>query len=163
MVSVSPSEIAKPSSVPNLLAIMPSKRRMTLPGTGEAPGESDAGAIPPPSPSKGDQMKRLVDYNTQVLERYLKKMVAMRQQKAMYAPLAMEGVEALVPASVSVAGSIFDEVQESIALPTEPAKYLQDPDQVVLPSLVMSQLRDFVANIASMYRDVPFHSFDHAR
>ena len=92
----------------------------------------------------------------------------MRQGKILYAPATSSTTDdthetALVPAGISSGGTIFDEVQESIALPTEPARYLQDPDQVVLPSLVMRQLREFVGAIASLYRDVPFHSFDHAR
>ncbi len=112
---------------------------------------------------KGEQFKRLVDFNTQVLEGYLKKMVAMRQEAAVYAPSRSQDAEKikLVPAGIS--GSVFNEIQESISLPTEPAKYLQNPDSVILAPLVKIQLRAFVATIASMYRNVPFHCFGHAR
>lgn len=162
---------AETSSIPEVIpsmSMMPC--RISMPTSGEG------GDVPPTCPTRAplapksslnrNQMKRLVDYNTQVLERYLKKMVAMRQEKVTYIPPAAAGeddVSNLVPTGILAAGSVFHEVQESISLPTEPAKYLQDPLRVVLSPLVRSQMREFVASIASMYRDLPFHCFDHAR
>ena len=112
---------------------------------------------------------RLIDYNTQVLEGYLKKMVAMRQQSIVYAPASSETAAEtegekpeLTPTGAILAGSVFAEVQESIALPTEPARYLQDPAKVVLSSSVKNELRDFVSSIAFLYRENHFHCFDHA-
>jgi len=68
----------------------------------------------------------------------------------------------LTPTGASLAGCIFDEVQESISLPTRPTKYLQDPNKVVLSSVVQNQLHDFVSSVAFLYRDNHFHSFAHA-
>jgi len=132
------------------------------------PSDRLAQAIPmSPEGSKRPSSKsvmRLVDYNTQVLEGYLKKMVAMRQQSIVYAPASSESEEKsdLTPTGAILAGSVFAEVQESIALPTEPARYLQDPAKVVLSTSVKSELRDFVSSIAFLYRDNHFHCFDHA-
>jgi hypothetical protein len=58
--------------------------------------------------------------------------------------------------------TVLDEVSDVIILPSEAAKYKQDPEKVVLPSQVMAQLRDYVVMIASMYRENPFHCFEHA-
>jgi class 3 adenylate cyclase len=55
--------------------------------------------------------------------------------------------------------TVLDEVQEIIALP---AKVSEPPDAVELPLAVDQQLYDFVQCIAGMYRDNPFHNFEHA-
>jgi hypothetical protein len=167
--TIAPLEVGtRPLLAPDLLATTSSMRRRTdrLDSGEESSMYTSSTAIPKSSPStRSDQMKRLVDYNTQVLEQYLKKMVAMRQEKNVYVSFSKEGDESptLVPVGFSSAGSIFEEVQESISLPIEPAKYLQKPDRVLLSSLVTSQLRGFVGTIASMYKENNFHNFDHAR
>lgn len=146
-------------SSPAALSFITSETSMNRPSD-EAVERQGTSSIP--SQLKGDQLRRLIDFNTQVLERFLQKMVAMRQDQALYCPSGKQEKEVqLFPSGIS--GSVFDEVQESISLPTEPAKYLQNPDNVILSPLVKSQLRAFVTTIASMYRDVPFHCFDHAR
>lgn len=159
----------KPSSMPELIVSMQvMRRRMSLPTAGDGDIPHNPTRMPPSTQSsfKRDQMERLIDFNTQVLERFLKKMIAMRQENAAFNQATSQDDDEdsmLVPTGISTAGSVFDEVQEAIALPTEPAKYMQDPERVVLSPAVKAQLRDFVGAIASMYRDVPFHSFDHAR
>lgn len=167
--SGNPADSGKPSSIPDMIDSTPVMyRQINTPTSenGEPRDPKGKQSVPLAQSSlQKEQTDRLVDFNTQVLERYLKKMVAMRQEKASYiSPMSEDEKESkLVPTGISTAGSVFDEVHESISLPTEPAKYLQNPDRVVLSPLVKHQLREYVTSIASMYRDVPFHCFDHAR
>ena len=42
-------------------------------------------------------------------------------------------------------------------------KHLVDPDTIKIPEKVITQLTDFLAKVARLYRDNPFHNFDHAR
>jgi hypothetical protein len=57
---------------------------------------------------------------------------------------------------------VLDEVKEVIPLSTESKTYSQNPEDIELSVAVLSQLRDYVARIAAMYQDNPFHSFEHA-
>ena len=60
-------------------------------------------------------------------------------------------------------GSVIDEVEEIISIPSAMfGNVLQDADAYVLPVKVVEQLFDYVSNIAAMYRDNPFHNFEHA-
>ena len=112
-------------------------------------------------------MDRLVDFNAKVLEGFLQKMVALREsQRSTH--LTLQPEEGLIlPTGISLHGPVMDEVCECIELPTNPAKYLVDPNSIELPAAVKVQLRDFVGEIALTYCDCPFdsffHSFDHAR
>ena len=49
-----------------------------------------------------------------------------------------------------------------VKMPSKPAKYAMDPEQVELPHSVYDQLRQYVSWVASLYHDVPFHGFEHA-
>lgn len=62
--------------------------------------------------------------------------------------------------------TVLDEVQEIIHLPkfnAEAAHYQEDPESIELGENVVNQLREYVTLIATMYRDNPFHNFEHAR
>ena len=60
-------------------------------------------------------------------------------------------------------GSVIDEVEEIISIPSAMfGNVLQESDAYVLPPKVIEQLFDYVSNIAAMYRDNPFHNFEHA-
>lgn len=60
----------------------------------------------------------------------------------------------------------LDEVQECIRLPKFDKllqQYVeQDSSQIEIDDTVVEQLREFVTELASMYRDNPFHNFEHA-
>ena len=105
-------------------------------------------------------MKRLVDYNTEVLLKLLKKMVAMRYSKSK--PTGKRKPSQGLRIQKKASQNVLDEVKEIITLPSEPAKYLQDPESAILPDEVVAQLRDYVKTIASMYHNNSFHSFEHA-
>ena len=105
--------------------------------------------------AEANQMKRLVDFNTNVLLQLLRKMVAMRgtEQHASQKRKDLVLIKRY---------AVLDEVQEIITLPAEPMRYHQDPEMVELSREVVSQLRGYVEAIASMYKQNPFHSFYHA-
>ena len=59
--------------------------------------------------------------------------------------------------------SVLDEVVEIIPLPgfdQRIYKRQQDPDKIKLSKKVIEQIRLYVACIAAMYRDNPFHNFE---
>jgi class 3 adenylate cyclase len=108
--------------------------------------------------------RRLVEWNVNMLKVSLKKILAMRgSNQANSAPSAEFSIEEEVEDTpVNSQFTVLQEVQEVIHLPMEAAACLQDPHTVVLPTNVVSQLTDYVATIASMYQENPFHSFEHA-
>jgi class 3 adenylate cyclase len=61
---------------------------------------------------------------------------------------------------------VVDEVAEIITLPkftNKSIKALDKAHTVVLEEEVVSQMKDYITTIASMYRKNPFHNFEHAR
>jgi class 3 adenylate cyclase len=108
---------------------------------------------------KDGKLDGLVSYNTEVLTRLLKKMLAMRgSNKSSTRRSLFEE-----PKTSISHGTVLDEVKEIITLHSKPAPCNESLDTVdELSSDVSTQLRDYVTTIASMYRSNPFHSFDHA-
>jgi hypothetical protein len=116
-----------------------------------------------PESSLPPKIKRLVDWNVDVLKRLLKQIVVKRnaearQQYDMNHPLMMK-----VEMNIGCDTYVLDEVAEIIRLPGySNVKITEDPNKVVLPDGVENQLRLYVASVAAMYRDNPFHNFEHA-
>jgi 3'5'-cyclic nucleotide phosphodiesterase/Adenylate and Guanylate cyclase catalytic domain len=162
--SCTSSDHGRADKMPGDRSPVSARRRSTADVVQPLGSLADQSTGPLVKPAAPEPLMRLIDFNSQVLEGYLKKMVAMRQASVFYAPTTMEGarLSALTPTGALLAGSVFDEVQESIALPTEPARYLQDPTKVILSPVVRNQLRDFVSTIALLYQENHFHCFDHA-
>ena len=106
------------------------------------------------------RMERLIDWNVDVLCRLLRNVVAMRDAKAQ----RVSKTSSLKGLAIERSGdaTVLDEVAEIIKLPGKAAKYKQDPNSVELGPEVRSQLKDYVKAIAGMYRENPFHTFDHA-
>jgi class 3 adenylate cyclase len=102
-------------------------------------------------------MERLVNWNIDVLERLLKKIVANR--------IALKRKSNIVNWNRPIGESliVLNEVQEVIKLPEYDSKYHDlSPDSIVLEPLVRFQLREFVTAIALTYHNNPFHNFPHA-
>jgi hypothetical protein len=117
------------------------------------------------------QSMRLVEYNVDVLCGFLEKVTANRDA----------GARPLLPRVNSVAqlieddetrilggrkATVFDEALETITMPKFDPKVakrlvLKKEAKHVTP-LVKDQLRDYVMRVSSMYRDNPFHNFEHA-
>jgi class 3 adenylate cyclase len=106
-----------------------------------------------------DRTQRLIEWNVDVLQRQLKKTIAMRNastKKSNRKP--SEVVEVKLPDG----SMVLDEVKEVIPLSTESKTYRQNPEDIQLSVAVLIQLRDYVSAIAGMYKDNPFHNFAHA-
>jgi hypothetical protein len=103
------------------------------------------------------KIERLIDWNVDVLIRLLQQIVARRD--VTFQPFDIEDT-----AKPKVITNPFDEVKEIIALPEfKETRKLRDPNDVTIPENVVAQLRDYVAEIAMLYNENPFHNFEHVR
>lgn len=102
------------------------------------------------------RLQRLVDYNTKVMERLLKRVVAVRGNDDRIGTEVIETIaERYTP------HTIVDEAKKDIPFMSD-WQYIQDPKRVDLGQHVVNQLESFVTKVASLYRDLPFHCFEHA-
>jgi hypothetical protein len=114
-----------------------------------------------------DTVCRLIDWNVEMLSGLLKQLVAKREylQKRNG---NQDGAELALFTAAFPGSTALDEVVEIITLPKFDANAVAslqdiDPDLVTFESdAIEKQLRDYVTAIASMYRDNPFHSYEHA-
>ena len=116
--------------------------------------------------SVSEKEARLIDWVTDIMRSFLQEIAARR--------LAMgaqpDDDAAIYQAEQELQGansSVFDEVVESITLPTYDPVITKAAQEIVkkdiqLDDVVEEQLRDFVQAIASMYQHHPFHNFEHA-
>ena len=108
--------------------------------------------------------RRLCQWNVDVLVRLLKQVVAHRlasEEGTRNWEAELSKREKEIRRQISV----LDEVVEIIPLPgfdQRVYKRQQDPNKIELSEKVIEQIRLYVACIAAMYRDNPFHNFDHA-
>ena len=117
-----------------------------------------------------DKEARLIGWNVEILSRLLKQIVAMRDEKDSEKDWADSfAFDDNDDSTTTDAADLrvetqrpLDEVQEIIALPSTVAKYNRDPEKVQLSNDVKRQLKSYVQCIADMYRENPFHSFEHA-
>ena len=104
---------------------------------------------------QSEKLERLIDWNVDVLQGLLQKIVAMRGKS--------KQAKKLKDSRTRKQGlTVLDEVKDIITLPSKPAKFNQKPESVELNPIVVTQLRSYVSTIASMYRDHRFHCFEHA-
>ena len=122
----------------------------------------------PGAKSSAGKHQRLVDWNTDILMRILREITARRgasgeQQRESAANITrLRGLE---QGDMHKRDTVLDEVEEIVNLPkfnVNALKVQQDPDTIDLGENIFNQLRDYVATIAAMYRDNPFHNFEHA-
>jgi hypothetical protein len=106
-----------------------------------------------------ERTQRLVDWNKDLLLRYLKLIVARRGTKS-----DVVGEMYVVEdwSCASFPGTICDEVAEIITLPKFSSFSTWENVVVNIDQEVEQQLYDFVVSIARMYRKNHFHNFDHA-
>jgi class 3 adenylate cyclase len=111
--------------------------------------------------NKAERTERLIDWNVNVLQRLIKKIVAMRDiKKSKWSSKREDDLRTELRKEGS---TVLDEVQEVIPLSATNAKeYKLDPESVEVDPVALVQLRDYVMHISKMYRDNPFHNFDHA-
>jgi hypothetical protein len=102
-------------------------------------------------------IQRLVEWNTDVMLRLLKQVVAKRMTSG------QESWEEEPTLEQNEGQIVLDEVKEVIDLPR--FKYYRaelNPDSIALPEEAEKQLRDFVAAVSNAYHNNPFHCLQHA-
>jgi hypothetical protein len=99
---------------------------------------------------------RLVKWNVDILANLLKQVNARRDVTSV-ATVKEKGEDTLLSKQ-----TVLEEVKEIIHLPTFRGQTAQNQDTVALSAVVLEQLEDYVSTVASMYRDNPFHNFEHA-
>jgi len=114
-------------------------------------------------PRISSQMERLINWNIDVLERLLKKIVARRHSLKRKSEVKVNWKKVRRDRDESEKKIVLDEVQEVIKLPEYDSNYSDlSADSIVLEPRVRFQLREFVTAIALTYHDNPFHNFSHA-
>lgn len=110
--------------------------------------------------------QRLIDYNVDLMKKHLRHIVARRKVLNMAGRRCSQGGHPpqLHPRSDEVS-TVLEEVTEIIRLPSFNARAYKkqiDPETIDLGPAVESQLKRYVSIIAAMYRNNPFHNFEHA-
>lgn len=100
-------------------------------------------------------LQRIVEWNTELLLKLLKRVVARRlstkQESRSLPPTGIKRVQG---------ATVIDEVTEIVKLPKfKASKNPVSADTIELGGAVEDQLEDYVANVALMYRNNPFHSY----
>jgi hypothetical protein len=114
------------------------------------------------------QLKRKVEWNSDILLRFLRQIVARRNAEEKHGMDGSRRKSLTSEAAPNVGDSsgahktVLEEVKEIIVLPEFDAKVVQneeDPREIVLPTEVVRQTKEFVTVIASLYHaDNPFHN-----
>jgi hypothetical protein len=100
-----------------------------------------------------EKTQRLVDWNTEVLCRFLKLVVARRDDNK------NSGLIVNWTSITSSNTTVLEEVSEIITLPNFT---MVSSDANVLEEHVEKQLHNYVASIAVLYRNNHFHNYEHA-
>ena len=113
--------------------------------------------------AKRQRITRLIEWNVETLVCLLKQIVARRNSQS---SATVSSGSSLVDETKKVTqGSFLDEVKEIIMLPefdSKAARRQEDWEKVTLPHKVIDQLFNYVSCVANLYRDNPFHNFEHA-
>jgi len=116
---------------------------------------------PAPAVPSADKYNRLVAWNCDILAKLLTQIVARRESRRTV-PDPVGEIRKLEEQYCSNR-YVLSEVQEIVRLPKFEAESQRvDPWSVQLSEDVLSQLKDYVQTLAAMYRDNPFHNFEHA-
>lgn len=118
--------------------------------------------------SENEKVQRLVDWNCELLLPILKKIVARRRGKKRRSTLTAQTQERIRQREAEITSNrnLLDELVEVIPLPAYDAQAAKDEqafERMELSENVVSELREFISLVASMYRDDnPFHNWEHA-
>ena len=104
--------------------------------------------------------ERLIKWNADILANLLKQVQARRQEDEDGGTGESKIVDLQEPRSED--HTVLEEVKEIIHLPTYKGEVSINPDSIELGNDVMQELHEYVAAIASMYGENPFHNFEHA-
>jgi 3'5'-cyclic nucleotide phosphodiesterase/Adenylate and Guanylate cyclase catalytic domain len=117
-----------------------------------------------PNSAKNQKIQRMIDWNCDILMQLLRLVVAKREALGEES-MRLVGDSNLdnLESDIGHVGSAVTEIHEMIELPGyDSAAYQIDPESVIINDDVAAQLHSYVTVIASMYRDNPFHNFEHA-
>ncbi|CAB9497218.1 Receptor-type guanylate cyclase gcy [Seminavis robusta] len=106
------------------------------------------------------KVERLVDWNVDLLARLLKHVVARRLVLVASDPQRKEDADESV--FMTRAGTLLEEVKETIELPHDRTMVAEQAKYVELEPAVHEQLKDYVRSVANMYPNHGFHNFEHA-
>eukprot|EP00980_Cylindrotheca_fusiformis_P010483 scaffold2324_cov116-Cylindrotheca_fusiformis.AAC.10 len=124
---------------------------------GESSGEYELGSEVIHALSK---IERLVEWNVALLTSLLQQIVASRGGLVKHIkPLSSE------EKTIGTNGTVLEEFTPIIPLKRFEAEDLQQrqrPGSIEISDKVKCQLRGYLSNVASMYKDNPFHNFEHA-
>uniref|UniRef100_A0A7S3P6B8 Phosphodiesterase n=1 Tax=Amphora coffeiformis TaxID=265554 RepID=A0A7S3P6B8_9STRA len=110
--------------------------------------------------SEAERHTRLVEWNADLLLRLLKAIIARRYARRRI-PDDWEEIKTLEDSYKEREALVMEEVVEVIELPSY-SRVGGDPESVEMSPVVEQQLKSFVETISFMYRDNPFHNFEHA-
>ena len=130
-------------------------------------------AVKPKPPSVDEKVQRLINWNVDVLGRLLKRIIARRNALAGLPTTRSNKIsnkqETFRMSSNKDNGgggsTVLDEVREIIHLPPYDAVVVEkqeEADTIELGDNVKDKLTKLIRRIGSMYRDNPFHNFEHA-
>jgi uncharacterized membrane protein YeaQ/YmgE (transglycosylase-associated protein family) len=107
----------------------------------------------------GDKTKRLIEWNVDLLMGLLRSVVARRVAKGE----SRSGTNSYILEG-RLGATVLDEVLEVITLPKFDAKAFTDVnlDSIDLGPAVEDAVRNYVTTVALLYRENPFHNFEHA-
>lgn len=107
-----------------------------------------------------EKTARLIEWNVDILQRLLKQVLASRQDSGLAAKKQYWRTVS------SKSDDLSEEAAVPIILPPPASNDLNrnsnDVEAITLDPEVLRQLKDFVTNVAIMYRNNPYHNFEHA-
>ena len=112
---------------------------------------------------KNIKRERLASWMAELLEAYLKPILAKRRSVRASKSVAFEGLDEKEEASSELIG--INEVVDAIALPLFDANLVvteSNIEAIEIDPVVVEQIREFVSVISLLYRENPFHNFEHA-
>jgi Adenylate and Guanylate cyclase catalytic domain len=112
-----------------------------------------------------DKNRRLVSWNVDNLLQLLKHVAATRNSKPGKRSKVWFDETKVAQEQAGPGKTVINEVKEIINLPdykTGDRAVTAKVESIVLPQIVVDQLRKYVTNIAALYIANPFHNFEHA-
>lgn len=105
-----------------------------------------------------EKLDRLIEYNTDVLLRPLLRSIAARQTSKMKTSKSIRKIDHATEVFEPLLA--FSSLSDAIPLPEFDPSRSTDISKVSNSARIRQDLRDFVAEIAGQYNDVPFHNFE---
>jgi class 3 adenylate cyclase len=137
--------------------------------------KSAGGSVPPsiPQPNESikglsiidDKKQRLVNWNSEVLGRLMRQIVAKRNASSKVTTFEASSMGISSATILPVGATVLDEVKDFIELPEFDAAVVrnqEEPESIEMNDVVPSQLREYVFTVATMYHENLFHNFEHA-